>query len=32
VKIELIDDWRDPFLWIDPKKKTPLRIDEIIPA
>jgi hypothetical protein len=32
VKIELTDDWHDPFLWTDPKTKNPIRIDEIDPA
>jgi len=32
VKIELSDDWHDPFLWIDPKTKGPVRVDEIIVA
>lgn len=29
MKIELTDDWHDPFLWIDPKTKNPIRLDAI---
>jgi len=32
VKIELTDDWRDPFLWINPKTKSPVRVDEVQPT
>ena len=32
VKIQLTDQWVDPFLWIDPKTGEPVRIDEIQPS
>ena len=32
VKIELTDRWDDPFLWIDPKTHSPVRLDEVRPA
>jgi hypothetical protein len=32
VKIELTDEWRDPFLWMDPKTHGPVRVDDIRPG
>jgi hypothetical protein len=32
MRIELTDDWQDPFLWIDPKTKAPIKVDEVTPA
>ncbi len=32
VKIELTDDWEDPFLWIDPKTGGPVKLDEVHPG
>lgn len=29
VKIELTDDWKDPFLWIDPKTHGPVNLDQV---
>ena len=31
VKIQLTDEWTDPFLWIDPKTHEPVRIEEVQP-
>jgi hypothetical protein len=31
VKIELTDDWEDPFLWLDPRTHNPVRVDEVLP-
>jgi hypothetical protein len=32
VKIELTDDWKDPFLWIDPKTGAPVKVDQVQPS
>jgi hypothetical protein len=29
MKIELTDEWQDPFLWINPKTGKTLRVDQI---
>lgn len=31
VKIELTDRWDDPFIWIDPKTHSPVKLDEVKP-
>jgi len=32
VKIELTDNWEDPELWINPRTRNTVKLDEITPT